>query len=92
MKITGSGILQYVESGEVKMPDQVEGKHLWCCGAVWEVNRPELKDQQLDMENMINIDGPACWWCEEMYTRELAAKPCLSKSEQTPFDRELLAG
>jgi hypothetical protein len=30
----------------------------------------------LDTENLINIDGPGCYYCEKPYNHPLASKRC----------------
>lgn len=61
----------------VELPAQIPGKHLWIMAGVWRVT-PPFGGQQvlLDMENLISLDGPGCFWCEEHWTPALAQQPC----------------
>lgn len=60
-----------------QIPDLPPGEHLWLLFAAFRVRDPESTGQQhLDMENLVTIDGPGCYYCEAPYTRALAARPC----------------
>lgn len=55
------------------------GQHLWIVAGVWRVNPATVakgERVELDMENLLTIDGPGCYWCEQQYSPEVAAKPC----------------
>ena len=30
----------------------------------------------LDVENLLTVEGPGCYVCEEQYSPELAVRPC----------------
>ena len=57
------------------IPAQVRGEHLWIMTGLWKVV-PNRDQVFLDMENLISIDGPGCFWCEEIYSPAVAAKQC----------------
>ena len=57
-------------------PTQVPGEHLWIVAGMWRVADPAKEKVFLAMENLLNIDGPGCLWCEQHYTPELAAQRC----------------
>lgn len=56
-------------------PARVPGQHLWIVVPMFRVN-PEAERVDLDGENLLSIEGPGCFWCEQPWTSELAAKPC----------------
>jgi hypothetical protein len=81
MWMTQRGGVQYEAAG----PDQLErrivaadrpGQHLWVCTAAWRVADPESTRRVLDAENLLTIQGPGCFKCEQPYSRRIAAKPC----------------
>ena len=58
-------------------PKYVRGQHFWIIAGMWKVTPPiGGKQILLDLENLVNIDGPGCYWCEEVWTPELAKSPC----------------
>jgi len=52
------------------------GEHLWCLYGMWRVKDPTAEQFDLDIENLLTIEGPGCFICEQPYTPELAARPC----------------
>lgn len=42
---------------------------------MWKV-QPERDQFLLDTENLLTIEGPGCYVCEEEYTPERATQPC----------------
>lgn len=82
LKITGTGI-QYESSSAAKgLTDPGKGEHYWTMTAVWWVKDPEAATdksgppQHMDMENLLDVAGPGCFKCGELYSKELASKPC----------------
>ena len=57
------------------------GEHLWIYAAVFRTKFPRDQQVLLDKENLLAIVGPGCYWCEQMYSRELATKPCKRTTE-----------
>jgi hypothetical protein len=59
----------------------VPGKHLWIVAGMWSVDPVAMKDSDgpvlLDSENLLHVSPPACFGCEQAYTAELAARPCV---------------
>jgi hypothetical protein len=55
--------------------DWQPGQHLWTVLGMWKV-RPEHDQFLLDTENLLTIEGPGCYVCEQEYTPERAAQPC----------------
>lgn len=78
MKLEGGIKVQAISKYNAKIPDQVKGEHLWILASVYRVT-PHQDEYLLDMENLISIDGPGCFWCEELWSPEIAAKPCVLK-------------
>lgn len=60
------------------MKDPGPGKHLWIIAGCWRVDPESIagRDCHLDIENLLSLDGPGCFKCEQHYSPELAAKPC----------------
>lgn len=61
------------------LPDRIPGKHLWIVTGMWRIDPEHCKagaQVHLDTENLLNLAGPGCFWCEEEWTPELAAQPC----------------
>jgi hypothetical protein len=57
----------------------IPGKHLWTVFAVYNIADPEdiyRHTANLDMENIVMIEGPACFKCERLYSRKLAKQSC----------------
>ena len=58
------------------IPTPKPGQHLWIVTGCWQVVDPTADRFELDVETLLTVDGPGCWVCEEIWTPELAAKPC----------------
>lgn len=54
---------------------QVPGEHLWIAMATYKV-RPEAKEHFLDTENLLSIDGPGCFWCEQPWKPGMEKTKC----------------
>ena len=52
------------------------GEHLWIVTGAWRVADPTAAQLILDHENLLSIDGPGCYVCEEPWSRERAGQPC----------------
>lgn len=50
------------------------GKHTWIAMSVFGVD-PTAKRWHFDRENLISVEGPGCYWCEEPY------RPGMEKTE-----------
>lgn len=44
----------------------VPGEHLWIAMAMYRVD-PTKKEHFLDTENLLTIEGPGCYWCEQQW-------------------------
>jgi hypothetical protein len=63
------------------IPEVGPGQHLWVMTGLWSIADPASAydptvQKYLDLENLISIDGPGCFVCEQMWTAEVAARPC----------------
>lgn len=60
--------------------DPRTGDHLWCVATMYHVQPAMWTDKavtpHLDMENLLTVQGPFCFHCEEPYTRRLATRRC----------------
>jgi hypothetical protein len=58
-------------------PEPRPGEHLWIMVGMWRVADPEGGSMLLDSENLITVDGPGCYVCEQPWTPATAARRCL---------------
>lgn len=56
--------------------DPGPGKHFWVVTGLWTVSNPSSEQFILDVENLVTVDGPGCFKCEELYTDVIASQPC----------------
>lgn len=69
--------LEAVQKHHATLPLPDPGQHLWTVMGMWHIVDPSNTTQQiLDVENLLTIEGPGCYICEESYTPERAAQPC----------------
>lgn len=59
-----------------ELPNVHPGEHLWVAVGMWRLADPANPRLDLDIENLMTIEGPGCFICEETYTPDLAAEPC----------------
>lgn len=64
-----------------EMPTPSPGEHLWCMFAMYRITNPEHAQdpavkKYLDLENLLTIDGPGCWVCEQVWSAAIAGEPC----------------
>lgn len=65
-----------VHKHRAPLPKQEPGKHLWIVTGLWKVTPTPVAKFILDTENLITIDGPGCFWCEQLYRPGAEAVPC----------------
>lgn len=77
----GSGVL--VEGDQFHKiwgaePTVKPGEHIWALFAMFRINPEKMADGPalMDTENLITVSGPGCYVCEQVYTKEIAAKRC----------------
>jgi hypothetical protein len=68
--------VQAIHKHRAELPKQVRGQHLWVVTSLYKVTPKPLGEYFLDMENLLTIDGPGCFWCEEMWSEHINNKPC----------------
>lgn len=84
--VTSTGItIESKHKHHKQMTDPGQGKHLWTVVGCWSV-QPGKTGYNLDIENLLTIEGPGCFKCEQPYTSELAAEPCKGSMELLPED------
>lgn len=60
--------------------DPGPGAHLWVMLAAWYVANPREPEINLDRENLLSLNGPGCYKCEQPFSKRLAKKPCRGPS------------
>lgn len=53
--------------------------HVWALFAMFRCARPDRyteEEQTMDTENLLQVSGPGCYRCEQMYSPDVAALPC----------------
>lgn len=76
---TATGVkAEAIQHYNAEFPVQIKGEHLWIITGMWRVNPLRVAGQQvhLDMENLLNLDGPGCLWCEEHWRPGMESVPC----------------
>jgi hypothetical protein len=74
--------IQVDQSNLPEVPEQRDGEHLWTVLGAWRIIRPEREGPvSLDTENLMNLVGPACFYCELMYSPRLAQRRCAGNPE-----------
>lgn len=72
--ITGGGIKQQGRHKYHQPLPEFEGRHLWAFFGVWRVENPAAAHQNFDMENLLTVVGPGCFWCEQPWKPTIGAK------------------
>jgi hypothetical protein len=62
--------------------DPGAGEHLWVVVSAHRVVPVDGGTYELDLENLLSVDGPGCFKCEEPYTEAVAARPCTGSLEE----------
>lgn len=78
MKFSGDGTYQEVVGYVDRVPDfdPRAGDHLWIVNATYRWGGPSEGPSYLDTENLILITGPGCYYCEQVWTPQLATRRC----------------
>ena len=58
------------------VPAQVRGRHLWIVVSMHGVQPRPKGEYHLDTENLLTIEGPGCYWCEQPWSPELMNRSC----------------
>lgn len=57
---------------------EFKGKHYWVVFCMYAVTDPGREgERHLDSENFVSLEGPGCFFCEEPWTAETEAGPCV---------------
>jgi len=78
----GTNTHQYVNAFTPRIPeyDKRSGNHLWTIITMYRVDPLKFSDPtatpMLDMENLLTVMGPGCYYCEQLYTPLLAMRRC----------------
>lgn len=56
--------------------DPRAGEHLWTVLTMFRWGGPGVEQPILDSENLLTVQGPGCYYCEEVYTPRLATRRC----------------
>ena len=72
--VYGTGIKQEAVGKLSAALPPFTGRHLCVFTAMWRVQNPARAQHNFDMENLITVEGPGCFWCEQMWTPTLGAK------------------
>lgn len=76
-QVTGGFKVEAIHKFQAPLPKLVAGEHFWIMTAAWRVIPPVAKQQiMLDLENLITIDGPGCFWCGVHYESPQGKQPC----------------
>jgi hypothetical protein len=76
-----------------RMTDPGAGEHLWVMAAAFQVADSTIKamnegkdpgDQHMDHENLISLQGPGCYKCEEPYSKRMALRRCKGTMDMMP--------
>lgn len=78
METQGTGIKADIGTSRSRKPLPVPrpGEHMWVVVAAWRVTDPASPRFELDTENLLSVDGPGCFVCEEQYTPRIAYRRC----------------
>jgi hypothetical protein len=71
------------------LTDPGEGIHLWTLMVMFRIHNPEMiKDPtaviHMDRENLLTIEGPGCFKCEQPWNDRLARMRCKGSMEMMP--------
>jgi len=75
-RVQSTGIrVESARKWQAPLPDVQPGRHFWIVTGLWTVN-PTSPNLILDYENLVTVDGPGCFICEQLYSPEVAATTC----------------
>lgn len=50
------------------------GRHLWVVAGAWAVAEPARSRFDLDTENLLTLNGPGCFYCEQFWHATISAR------------------
>jgi hypothetical protein len=56
--------------------DPRSGEHLWAIFTAYRWGGPHVETPMLDGETLLMATGPGCYFCERLYTAQLAQRRC----------------
>lgn len=63
--------------GKIPDFDPRIGSHLWMLTAIYKwIPKPLDEQIMLDHENLLEIIGPGCFYCGELYDKRIAKRRC----------------
>jgi len=72
-RVVSTGIQQEsVRKFHATLPDP-NGRHLWVFTGMWQVKNPAAERQNFDYESLLTVEGPGCFWCEQVWRRDIGA-------------------
>jgi hypothetical protein len=81
--VAGTGIqFEAAHRHHARIAPTPSGQHLWAVFAVFRIADPGADQHHLDAENLLTIEGPACFACEQVHTPQRAASPCTGDPSQ----------
>ena len=74
----GTGEKQHVPGNIDRIPefDPRSGEHLWTIFTMYRWGGPTVETPTLDVENLLSVMGPGCYYCESVYSDQLAKRRC----------------
>ncbi len=63
-------------------PPPFTGRHLWVVVSCWHVAEPAREQYILDVENLVTLAGPACFWCEAPWSPTIGTR-CFGDPDST---------
>jgi hypothetical protein len=58
------------------IPQPRPGEHLWIVLGMWLVNDPTTDDRVLEVGDLLTVEGPGCWVCEQPWNPSLTGSVC----------------
>lgn len=81
-EVISTGFKQKVDSQLFKIPDfdPRSGNHFWVMNMSYKVDPTKWEDPDnvplFDLENLVAVAGPGCFYCEQLYSDRLAKRRC----------------
>lgn len=74
----GTGEQQHVPGDIDRIPefDKRTGDHLWAIFTMYRWGGPTVETPTLDMENLLSVLGPGCFYCNQEWSERLATRRC----------------
>lgn len=76
--VKSEGFYQQCYGPVDRMPefDPRTGDHMWTMVACYRWGGPDVEKNMLDLENLLLLAGPGCYYCDQIYTPALATRRC----------------